>query len=161
MPIFWFHVDTNKSPQAVIERIRPIVGKPPSWLESLKRAWGGGDPSAPPFSGSVYDSSFKIVRFISYRNSFLPVIRGSVAPANIGSRLWVIMYLDPVVALFMTFFFWAVLRAHEVHQGHSGFFSGRKGPFLIFGVALVAVGFFPEAWKAKRLISDALQNVGA
>jgi hypothetical protein len=160
MPLFWFHVDMPDPPQAVIAHIQSIVGTPPSWIESMWRVWRRKDDSAPPFVGSVNDSSFKIRRDIRYRNSFLPIIRGRVIASGLGSRLAVLMHIHPFSALFMGFWFYLVLRTHPVLKNPSAADFRVRGLFFIFGVLLVAGGFFPEAWKAKRLISSAVQKTG-
>lgn len=160
MPLFWFHVDTPDTPQAVMVRIQLIVGTPPGWIESIWQVWRQKDDSAPPFVGSVNDSSFKIQRDIRYRNSFLPIIRGRVIAPGLGSRVAVLMHIHPLAALFMGLWFYLVLRSHAVLKNPSGADFRVRGLIFIFGVLLVAGGFFPEAWKAKRLISAAVQKTG-
>jgi hypothetical protein len=103
-----------------------------------------------------YDS-FELQRAILYRNSFLPIIRGRIVPIEVGTRVNVTMYLHPVVALFMTFWLGAVGYALRAAS------STSRLPLLLmflFGVALTTGGFFPEAFKAKRLLSAALRSSG-
>jgi hypothetical protein len=114
--------------------------------------WPFGIPVTAPFIGSVSDDWFKIHRDIRYRNSFLPMIRGRVTPNGFGSRVDVTMSLHPLVGLFMIFWLGGVgLSAFAIRSASSVIPVGM----FIFGAALTAAGFFPEAMKAKQLISNA------
>jgi len=111
------------------------------------------------FSGTCDDRSFKIVRLIQYRNSFLPVIRGRLLQGAMGTDVRLIMMLHPVVAVFMVL--WCSGLVFGVARGfaESGMTALALGPLLmcLFGISLTSVGFFPEALKAQRLIREALQ----
>jgi len=145
MPLYWFHIDTTEQPQIVAERIRPLVGEDPGWWKYLWRSWWR---VGPPFIGSVGDNSFRLRRDIHYRNSFLPLIRGHIFPVGTGTRINVTMHLHPVVGLFILF-----LLAAAAHGAAWGLFA--------FAGALTAAGFFPEALKAQRLLTDALLKTDA
>jgi len=62
------------------------------------------------------------------------------------------MYLNPVVAVTLGGVLWLTLRGHPTLRSPSQ--SGRWEFFFIFMALFVAIGFFPEAWHAKQLISD-------
>ena len=65
------------------------------------------------------------------------------------------MFLHPLVALFMLIWLGVVGRGALVDRStpHAFLWS-----MFIFGIALTAGGFIPEAIKAKRLISETLRN---
>jgi hypothetical protein len=65
------------------------------------------------------------------------------------------MFLHPVVALFMAV--WLGVVGHGALVDQSTPHAFLWGMF-IFGVALTAGGFIPEAIKAKRLISEVLRS---
>ncbi|MGB8918322.1 MAG: hypothetical protein WCC89_15810 [Candidatus Sulfotelmatobacter sp.] len=154
MPIYRFHLDVDAPRQIVADRLRVVVGdKPPFW-KSLFTGWWSRDPTSPPFVGIVDDDSFRVRRDIRYRNSFLPLVRGRFISTHTGTRVNVIMFIHPLVALFMVFWLGTV--------GYGAFRGLSDSPFVwgmfVFGVALVVGAFVPEAIKAQRLISEAMTN---
>ena len=103
MPIYRFHLDVDVPRQIVADRLRAVVGdKPPFW-KSLFTGWWSRDPASPPFVGIVDDDSFRVRRDIRYRNSFLPLVWGRFMSTPTGTRVNVIMFIHPLVALFMVF----------------------------------------------------------
>ena len=162
MPFYRFQIDANVPPHVVAERMRSIVAEKPTFEQSLTELWKrGGTPQSPIFGklsplfyGSVEDSCFHIQRHIAYRNSFLPKISGRIAATATGTRVRVTMFLHPFTAIFMTFWLGMV--------GGVGIIGARSASrifpsaMFLFGVALVAGGFFPEAIKARRLISETI-----
>jgi hypothetical protein len=149
MPIYCFSLDVNVPPRVVAERLKSIVREKARLSESM--AWPSYDRASPPFIGTVQDDSFRIRRDIRSRNSFLPLIWGRVVPIGIGARVSVTMFIHPLVALFVML--WLGMAANFAVTLPSPFVP--LGMF-IFGVALTIGGFFPEAMKAKRLISEAV-----
>jgi hypothetical protein len=137
MPIYRFHV----------------AEKPPLW-KSLFAGWGSRDPGCLPFIGTVYEDSFRVRRDIRYRNSFLPMVWGRLESIPSGTRVFVTMFIHPLVALFMVF--WLGMVAHWASRSSPGSFI-VWGMFA-FGIVLTAAGFFPEAIKAKNLITKAVQD---
>src|ERR1022692_748291 len=98
-------------------------------------------------------SKFAEIFFIIIRSC--AIIRGRVTRNGFGSRVDVTMSLHPLVALFMIFWLGAVgLGAFFLRSASSAIPAGM----FIFGIALTVGAFFPEAMKAKRLISDAVTN---
>jgi hypothetical protein len=155
VPFYRFQIDVNASPPVVVERLRSIVRDKPTFGESLRKMWSFDKPASTPFIGSVQDESFKIRRDIRYRNSFLPIIWGRVTQNGVGVRVYVTMFIHPIMALFMIFWLgMAGLAAVSIRSASSMI----PGGMFIFGVALALGGFIPEAIKAKRLISDAVTN---
>lgn len=152
MPIYSFRVDVDAPPRIVAERLRAVVGEPPSFGESFRMPWSPGDPASPPFIGTVRDESFRIRRDIRRRNSFLPLIWGRILATPLGTRVNVIMFIHPMVAIFIAFWFGMVGK----------FILADNSPLLVplgmllFGVVLTAWGFFPEAIKARRVITEAV-----
>src|SRR5262245_5717895 len=100
MPISSFQVDIRVPPQIVAERLRAVVQ--PS--KFFRMAWSPLNLSH-PFVGKVRDGSFKIQRDIRGRNSFLPVVWGRMVGTPSGTRLKVIMFIHPLVVIFMAIWF--------------------------------------------------------
>jgi hypothetical protein len=158
VPFYRFEIDVDAPPPVVVERLRSIVRDKLTIRESFRRMWPFGNPIGAPFIGSVQDESFKIRRDIRYRNSFLPMIRGRVTPNGVGARVYVTMFIHPLVALFMIFWFGVVGYGAVSVPSTS---SMIPGGMFIFGIALTLGAFIPEAIKARRLISDAVTNSSA
>ena len=152
MPFYRFEMEVNAQPPAVVERLRLIVRGKLSFRESFRQSLPFNRAEGAPFIGSVLDDSFKMQRNIRYRNSFLPMIRGRIAPYGVGTRVSVTMFLHPVVVIFMIFWLSMVASVAFSHPTLSLIPWGM----LAFGIALPVGGFIPEAVKAKRLIVEAL-----
>jgi hypothetical protein len=154
MPLYWFHIDALAPPLVLADRLRSVVQKEPE-SQGFWSTWKPREPVGPPFIGTVQDCSFKLRRDIRRRNSFLPRVKGHIIPTPTGARVDVIMFLHPFTALFMLY--WLGLVGYGAWSDTSSSAPILWGMF-IFGIALTAGGFFPEAVKAKRLLSAALLN---
>jgi hypothetical protein len=163
MPFYQFVLETVATPEVVAERLRSLVRETPQATDSSFRSfWKPRDESGPPFVGSIDGSTFQLRRVISGRNSFLPQIRGHVTPTVGATRVKVIMFMHPFTIVFMLF--WLGMVGHGAWDA----FSHPRSPdashsfillgMFLFGVTLAAGGFFPEATKAKRLLSAAILN---
>src|SRR5207247_8945197 len=62
-----------------------------------------------PFEGTVKGFEFDVQRIISYRNSFLPQIRGTITSEPYGSCITITMRLHIAVLIFMSVWFGGVL----------------------------------------------------
>jgi hypothetical protein len=158
MAVYRFHVDVDVPPQTVAERLRSIVREKPTFWESFRMAWRARELASPPFIGTVQDDSFRLRRDIRYRNSFLPLVWGRFISTPTGTRVSVTMFIHPLVALFMAF--WLGMVGYGALKDRSTPPVVLWGMF-IFGLALTAGGFFPEAIKARRLISATVLDSAA
>jgi hypothetical protein len=156
MPFYRFEIDVNAPQPVVVERLRAIVRGKLSFGESFRQSFSlpFSQTEGAPFIGSVQDDSFKMRRNIRYRNSFLPMIRGTIGSYGVATRVSVTMFLHPAVAIFMIF--WLGMVASVVVSRPTS--SPISWGMLAFGIALPIAGFIPEAIKAKRLISEALSD---
>ena len=105
MPIYWFQLDVGELPPMVVQRVQSLVGPEPklSTRELFLGRRSEERAEDPVFVGSVRELSFSIRRYIRYRNSFLPMIRGRLTPIETGTRVSVTMFIHPAVAVFMAF----------------------------------------------------------
>src|SRR5215470_6947857 len=160
MPISSFQVDVNAPPTVVVERLRAVVGRPP--FLSVSVPWWGSDTANPPFVGKVRDNSFTIQRDIRGRNSFLPVLRGRILATPRGTRVEGTMTISLFAAIFVIACFGVIARIMLASNpvmprslaDPAGFFVGLA--FMIVVVAVVAWHFFPEATKARELLTRAV-----
>ena len=163
MPLYRFQMQSHLATQTVLERVRALVRETPGFRQSLKEAFGLRPDGAPPFIGKVEGSEFKCHRDIRYRNSFLPRIAGRVDSDHNGTRIDVVMYLHPLVLVFMLFWLGGggVGAAAALRQGDGGPWTLVPIGMFVFGVALTLGGFYPEAIKARRLLEQHLGNPSA
>ena len=158
MPFYAFHLDVPVPPDVVAERVRVAVGQVPTFWQSMKSSWRGPRPSGRPFLGEVTGRSFHIRRDIQYRNSFLPLIRGTIVPSPNGSRVNVFMFMHPAAFIFVLVWFgflgtaeWRLLDANIAR-------SYVPVAMMVFGLVLSLGGFFFEALKVMPLLSEAVFN---
>jgi hypothetical protein len=156
VPLYRFQIEVPLPQQRVMERIRSLVRERPKFWQLLGEQLKPRDNTLPPFIGSADDDSFKMLRDIRYRNSFLPLIRGHLLPTPTGTQIIVIMFTHPVVAVFMTFWLGSTGWAAVMNFPRSGI------PVVgfLFGAAMMWGGFFYEAAKAKQILTDALSDPG-
>jgi hypothetical protein len=164
MPFYRFHLDTPLSESAAFERIQEFTRtRRRSFREWIAVNITREDNTVgPPFLGKIGRGTFRLRRDIRYRNSFLPLVWGRIVPSRVGSRVNVTMFLHPLVAVFMVFWFsglgYGVVKLW-VHRKEAVPFAVLVPVVMIlFGVALVLVCFIPEAIKAKRLLESAFQK---
>jgi hypothetical protein len=163
MPFYQFLLETVATPEVVTDRLRSLVRETPQATDySFRSFWKSRDQSGPPFVGSVDRSTFQLRRVISGRNSFLPRIRGHITSTGDATRVKVIMFMHPFTVVFMLFWLGAVgygaWDAFSHPRSPDAFDSFMLLGMFLFGVTLTAGGFFPEAAKAKRLLSAAILN---
>jgi len=140
-------------------RFHALVRDEPGFLQSVKESFRRRPEGIPPFIGKFDGSVGHMHRDIRYRNSFLPRVRASVAAAPDGTLVHITMHLHPVVAVFMLLWLGAVGigAIAAISQEHASVASTLipTGMFL-FGVVLTAGGFYPEAYKARRLLREGI-----
>lgn len=150
MPIFVTTIHTQLPESEVRRRLGSLIG------DRIGRTDSGS-----VFVGSHDDESFKVVRVIRYRNSFLPVIRGRLVRGDSGTDVRLVMLLHPLVAAFMLLWCGGLMFGAARGLADSGLPWLAAWPLLIclFGIVVTAIGFFPEAMKAERLIRESVQGV--
>lgn len=115
-----------------------------------------------PYIGSITGNTFEIQRAISYRNSFLPQIKGEVYSEFDGTRVKVSMKPHPFVLVFMTIWFSGVIIGCFATtfalftQNFSPFFLIPYG-MLLFGIALLYGAFKTESAISKKDLTRILE----
>ena len=155
MPFYRFQIVTPLPTQTVLQRVRTLVREKPGFWQSIKESFGGHPSDSSPFIGKVEGDSFRMYRDIRYRNSFLPQVRGSVVSTSRGSRVLITMYLHPLVAVFVLFWLGTagtgVITAFNAQNGNIG-----PALMFLFGLILTVGAFYPEAFKARRLLEQSI-----
>lgn len=111
------------------------------------------------YEGKMVGRIFKMTRIIRYRNSFLPIINGTIIPDFDGTTIEVKMRLHPFVAVFIGIwmggvFLACLLMLIEILRTFQtkGFQPMLLIPFgmLLFGYVLTMAGFTYESKKTKK-----------
>jgi hypothetical protein len=165
MPFYRFHLDTPLSESTASERIQKFTRPHRAFREliafNIRNITREDNTVGPPFLGTV-GSTFRLRRDIRYQNSFLPLVWGRIVPSPRGSRINVTMFVHPLVALFMIFWFcglgYGVVQLWVHRQEAVPFAAVIPAAMILFGVVLVLVCFIPEAIKARRLLESALHT---
>lgn len=150
MPLKIVNIDSPYPVEKVRERLRTIMRQEEGLLSGSLYPNAEGDDSV-AFQGILSGNHFKLRRIVKGRNSFLPTVRGTILPTPSGAEIRLVMTLNPFVAVFMAFWFSAFVLP---------LLTGQEGPpvlhlaMIVFGVVLVAVGFYPEANRAERAIRE-------
>ncbi|HKD69498.1 MAG TPA: hypothetical protein VKB84_21850 [Candidatus Binataceae bacterium] len=121
------------------------------------------------FEGAVSRTQFRIRRIIHHRNSFLPIVAGTIQPSlRGGTRVEVVMRMSWLVTAFM--FVWAGVpliavsaAALHLHFGSgvaaaaahqtAGALIGGAVATITFGYCLCSASFNLEAQRAKELLT--------
>lgn len=101
------------------------------------------------FEGSVSGNGFHVRRIIGYRNSFLPVVDGTIQAGASGTRIHVQMRM-----FIFVYAFCAIWAAGALAATTAG---GAIGPLitlalLFFLWAMTMIGFWLEAGKQERTL---------
>ncbi|MRX41102.1 hypothetical protein GJU43_17590 [Flavobacterium sp. LC2016-23] len=118
-----------------------------------------------PYIGKISNPTFELKRAISYRNSFLPIIKGEIKDDSSGSKINVKMGLPDLVKIFMCIWLGIVFLASLGTLYTLLYNNGLKeGPFIFIpfvmlfgGVAMVVLGFKIESKKSITDLEQLLQ----
>jgi hypothetical protein len=157
LPYDKFEIQTTLTLEETITALKAQV-EPKKWLR-----WFSRDHAI--FEGDVSRDGFKIMRIIHYRNSFMPVIRGTFKQGQNGINVTIRMGLHPFVMAFMCVWFGGVtVGLFAVGAGLSNANISLSPPLLIpiamliFGWVMVSGGFWFEASKAKPQLLSILHG---
>jgi hypothetical protein len=154
MPFYRFQVEVPLPRPCVMAQIRSLVRERRSvrqWFSELRKP---RDSPLPPFIGSANEDSFRMVqRATGGKPRFLPQVRGYVLPTPTGTQINITMLIRPVDAVFMTL--WLGLLGTVAFVAAS---IPLASAIFLFGVAFVFGGFFSEAFRAKRILTDAFSD---
>ena len=111
------------------------------------------------FNGIVFDDSFKIQKNISYRNSFLPIIIGTIKETENGSEISLKMRVNRFVAGIMIFWFSIVFLFCLITPFLKTEFPFCLIPYLmlIFGILLVTIPTKIETKISIEKLEDLLK----
>lgn len=164
LPLEKYTILTNLSEEEVLMRLRKIIGNPDRRFQisfmgiDLKKH----SNASFDYEGTISDNTFKISRAIRYRNSFLPVIKGTVSSFVNKTEIHISMKMPLIVRIFMIIWlsltgipallillttFIALMRLN--FQAINPFLFMPLGMFA-FGYCLMFFAFKYEARKSKK-----------
>ena len=148
----YFTIKTKKSKDEILQIIRDNT-----YIKTSVFDFPKGDKY---FEGSVSENSFKIFRCIHYRNSFLPLIIGTIEKSDYDStlKIKINMRMAIPVIVFLVIWFTGVLAGCLIVP-----FAGFPMPaalvpyiMLVFGILLVIIPNKIEAKKAREKLEELL-----
>jgi len=154
-----FTIETGLPVDEVERRLASVVEPPVQHVFGIRSTW-----KHKPYHGTLILGTFKIVRLIDYRNSFLPIIEGNIIKQAQGTAIEISMEMHRSVFAFM--FCWLLASGcMGVCAIFSGINTGTLGwvhliPILMFivGVAMPVIGFRSEADKSKLFLTKLFKS---
>ena len=146
-----------------------VVGEPLSLVQERLAAhveprnfWNFFGSSGDSFVGKVEGNSFKICRDISYRNSFLPIMCGTLEPHPSGTKISVRMRLHLLVMAFLIFWIWQAIKLALPFTAVA-FWAEIGQAAVMVGAALLMTyaGFWFEAGKSKKAFLEIYEKTEA
>lgn len=149
---------TYLSPEEVMEKLATIVTtvEPGNFHRS-----GFYFLQDTEFAGRIIGNQFHVIRQISYKNSWLPEIKGQVAPADNGSRVLLNIFVHPLVQIF-SYFFLFITGAISTIVLTSDFSNESLGVFIpivlfIFFLTMSLGAFWTESSIAIKIFKNKLE----
>ncbi|MCU0439103.1 MAG: hypothetical protein MUC49_14490 [Raineya sp.] len=142
LPIENIIYKTNLSKEQVIQRLTENI--------ETKKSFG---IYSKPYIGKIMGNHFEIERAISYRNSFLPQIKGEIYSEFNRTKIEVYMRPHLFVLFFMVIWLGGISMGCLVTL--SVLFTGKfEPPFLIpFGMLIFGIALLYGAFKTESAIS--------
>lgn len=155
MPYYRYEFDTPLSPQEVADKLNAqIIKKREGLFDGFKRMMNNSQLQG-TWYGTADRQGFKIRRHIDYRNSFLPMIYGTINRRARGSHIVIVMRVSIFVMVFLVMFMTPLLYTlWTATEDTIGTLSALA--MLLFAVVLTGAGFGFEAQKAKALLQEQL-----
>lgn len=155
-----FYIITSLKPEEVETRLQSEME--PNRGFSLGKPFSSSNRY---FSGYVVNGVFEFKRIISYRNSFVPQIKGSIEPWLNGSRMHVTMTMQIFVNVFMGMWLGSCLvfglfyLIQELNNGPFQIVDMVPFGMFLFGYVLCTGGFKYESSTAKDKLLKMLNGV--
>ena len=147
-----FIIETKKSKDEILQIIRDNTYIKTSVFDFPK--------GVKYFEGGVSENSFKIFRRIQYRNSFLPLIIGTIEKSDYDStlKIKINMRMTIFVSVFISIWFTGVLAGCLIVPFNGFPMPAALVPYimLVFGILLVIIPNRIEAKKAREKLEELL-----
>lgn len=143
---------------------RVVLYTPLPKSEVLERlGYNTGSNGGKRFRGTIAHDSFAITRVITYRNSFLPQIRGTISETASGTDIALSLRLEKAVRIFMAIWLSVAalaligILAASLFDGFSALTALIPLAMLGFGIAMINIGFKTESERAVDELREILE----
>lgn len=160
LPYEKFVIKTHLAPDIILKRLDEATEAGSRWAFFWQEH--------KPYQGKITGNEFEIHRWISYRNSFLPMIKGRIDPEMGGSKVYVTMSMHILVILFMCVWlgFFLLASLASISDVLISFYSGTAFNwlaavplgFVLFGYLMIMFGFKTEAAKSRKFLNELLES---
>ena len=119
-----------------------------------------GDNNHKPYEGDISGVSFNITRIISYRNSFMPIIKGNIEKDFNVTKINVKMRLHPLVLAFVLIWCGVIgvaclgILISSVSKGNFDPIALIPFGMILFGYGLTTASFKYESKKSKKYLAQ-------
>jgi len=159
LPYEDYQLITSLPEKEVVELISQQIEPAPALrLSQSKRA-----TNRKPYEGEISGNIFKIIRIIRYRNSFVPMIFGTIEKQGAVTRIHVEMRIMPLATLFIAFLMGIILIMGisflVIGLHDQRFLPALAVPLMMlaFGYFMVYWGFKSESAKSKKFLNELLR----
>ncbi len=108
-----------------------------------------------PLFGKRNGNEFKLFRAIKYGNAFLPIAYGKISSDKATSEIIVTLRLSyPVMVFCVIWLLFVLIIAFVILFKSFSFVSLAPLGMFLFGYLLMQIGFWVEAPKIKKILTD-------
>ncbi len=124
-----------------ITRLRATTTAKHQWFRSVKDRY--------EFVGTISDHSFRIVPTIHGRNTYLPLVIGTIQAKDESAEITITQLVHPIALAILLFFIggfaFLALRHSDIRS-----VLGGLAIFTLFHILMYFFGFVPEAREVER-----------
>lgn len=152
LPIENFTINTTLTKDEVITKLNEVVE--PYKIRSLSIF----TRSDMPYAGNVNESSFKIWRVRTFRNSFQPIIKGEVSQTNSSTEIKLMVRPDNYMVLFILIAFIIIPISGMFLIGTKEYQYYFRIIFILLFYAMIVGEVKYESKKIKEQLTEILSN---
>ncbi len=167
LPIENYIIRTKLSEEQIVQRLNEFTKN--TGIKSNASLFGlgtlFGQKSGGPYEGTVTSKSFSISRIISYRNAFLPVIKGSVSSFPDRREVTISMGLHLFVKIITIIWFSVTIISSiimvDAYLNDSNNFMLKKFipiQIMVLGYLVMILAFKFESRKSKKDLKTLLET---
>jgi len=150
-PYIEYQITSSKSPEEIADILRSVTDSNNTFLCH----------SSKEFLGTVRPNDFKIVSNINYRNSFLPVIKGTIHQNGTSSIVNIKMQLSLMIRIFLYFWLGTLVFPFFILLLYNLIFPMQELGMLLIISFFVAIAplmtrvcFYPPAKRAIQRLDE-------
>ncbi|MFK8057155.1 MAG: hypothetical protein AB8F78_13610 [Saprospiraceae bacterium] len=147
--------ETQLAPAEIQARLAEVIEP----LKYFRKKDGLSNKNLKAYQGWLSEDSFEVSRLITYRNSFLPQINGTIQKYSGGTKVFLKISLHPAILIFVLLIFgvlFLMCLVVLVSLDSKPFEWVMLGPFGMFlFLATIVIGAFnAESQKSKKFFAE-------